>query len=528
MNKRESKWVISYGIILALILTIPYLLGYFAENENWRFTGFLFAVEDGNSYIAKMLSGSSGAWMFRSPYSTMEQQGVVAFLPYILLGKLASGQALHEQLVVLYHLFRIIVTPFTIFATYRFISLFTKDIDWRRWGTILSSLGGGLGWLLVLMGSGTWLGSLPMDWISPEWFGFLAYFGSPHLILARGLLLTSLAYYLTASISTKRTWMAGVWILLVGLVHPLAMVTAFAVIAVHQLGILFLAMLESRWVSVKKWIMAALKVGIIPLPLLIYFAIKFTTDPYLVAWTEQNRIYSPHPLHVLIAYGLFLVPVCLGILYVFRVKRWTKMFLVTWVLAFPLFAYAPHNLQRRLPDGIWVALIILTSIGLNHLKALGRWNNVPWRAILLGLSLPTTILIFFSGIKISTDPSFPIFRHSDEVEIFEWSGNNTVDDVVVLSAFETGNALPAWAPVIVVLGHGPETANNASVRSQVDRFYKGDMDQTEQIQFLETYQVDYIFQGPFELALGELDLHGSPHYELRIQAGEYQVFEVLH
>jgi hypothetical protein len=287
-------------------------------------------------------------------------------------------------------------------------------------------------------------------------------------------------------------------------------------------------MLESRWASAKKWILAALKVGIIPLPLLIYFAIKFTTDPYLVAWTEQNRIYSPHPLHVLIAYGLLLVPIYLGILYVFRVKRWTKMFLVTWLLAFPLFAYAPHNLQRRLPDGIWVALIILTSIGLSHLKAPGRWSKVSWRGILLGLSLPTTILIFFSGIKVSTDPSFPIFRDSDEVEIFEWLGNNNVDDVVVLSAFETGNALPAWAAVSVVLGHGPETANNASIRSEVDRFYKGDMDQTEQIQFLETYQVDYIFQGPTELALGELDLQGSPHYGLRIQAGEYQVFEVLH
>ena len=39
--------------------------------------GFIFAVEDGNSYIAKMLSGVQGAWLFRTPYTSMQQGGVL-------------------------------------------------------------------------------------------------------------------------------------------------------------------------------------------------------------------------------------------------------------------------------------------------------------------------------------------------------------------------------------------------------------------------------------------------------------------
>jgi len=79
------------------VTMLPYLLGYASQGDAWRFTGFVFGVEDGNSYIAKMLSGSAGAWLFRTPYTPEAQRGVLAFLPYILLGKLASPPGLHEQ-----------------------------------------------------------------------------------------------------------------------------------------------------------------------------------------------------------------------------------------------------------------------------------------------------------------------------------------------------------------------------------------------------------------------------------------------
>jgi len=103
----ERRWVMIFATIVMLITTIPYLVGYASQGQEWRFTGFIFGVEDGNSYIAKMLLGSSGSWMFRTPYTASYQRGVIAFLPYILLGKLAQGSGVHEQLVALYHLFRI-------------------------------------------------------------------------------------------------------------------------------------------------------------------------------------------------------------------------------------------------------------------------------------------------------------------------------------------------------------------------------------------------------------------------------------
>ncbi|HEY44629.1 MAG TPA: hypothetical protein G4O11_11670, partial [Anaerolineae bacterium] len=131
MTKRERSWCLIYSVVLATLTTIPYLLGYFTHGDRWQFTGFVFGVEDGNSYIAKMLLGSQGEWLFRTPYTSLPQSGVLAFLPYLLLGKFAAGKAIHEQMVALFHLFRVFATPVAVVATYKFISLFVTSSWWR-------------------------------------------------------------------------------------------------------------------------------------------------------------------------------------------------------------------------------------------------------------------------------------------------------------------------------------------------------------------------------------------------------------
>ena len=103
----ERRWVVIFALLVMLATTIPYLIGYFRQGAGWRFSGFLFAVEDGNSYIAKMLSGSVGAWSFRTPFTPLPQSGVLEYLPYLLLGKLAAGPGLHDQLVALFQVMRL-------------------------------------------------------------------------------------------------------------------------------------------------------------------------------------------------------------------------------------------------------------------------------------------------------------------------------------------------------------------------------------------------------------------------------------
>ncbi len=195
----EKRWVLVFATLVMVATTIPYVLAYAGQGPDQRFTGALIGVEDGNSYIAKMLDGSAGAWLFRTPYTTFPQNGLLAFFPYLLLGKLAASPGLHDQLVALFHLFRIAAGILSILAAYDFLSMFLKRESNRRIGTALAAAGGGLGWILILSGLGDWLGSLPLEIYSPESFGFLELYTLPHLALARACLLWGLVCYLRSS-----------------------------------------------------------------------------------------------------------------------------------------------------------------------------------------------------------------------------------------------------------------------------------------------------------------------------------------
>jgi hypothetical protein len=157
-----------------------------------------------------------------------------------------------------------------------------------------------------------------------------------------------------------------------------------------------------------------------------------------------------------------------------------------------------------------------------------RWLKKPQllSIVFLGLSLPTSFVLLVSAIQRSMNPSLPVFRPVREVKVFEWLKENTEPGSVVLSSFTTGNALPAWAPVRVVLGHGPETANLATLGPMVTDFYSGAMKEFEMTELIRSEGISYIFYGPLERIPAGFDLAELDLFELRFDAGDYQLFEI--
>jgi hypothetical protein len=524
MTKRERRWCLIYAAILAILTSLPYLIGFTLQGEDWRFTGFVFGVEDGNSYIAKMLLGAQGEWLFRTPYSTSYQRGVVAFLPYLLLGKLAAGQGMHEQLTALLHLFRVLAIPLAVLATYQFTALFITSEPWKRWATVMATAGGGLGWILILLGRSSWLGSLPLDFYSPETFGFLANYGLPHLVLARALMLFGLTNYLQSHQAPKLGWLAGACFLLLALVQPLSTVSVLGVIFIHQAILFGLALFHRAWKPWKSWLQSAFRTVLVPLPLTAYLGLAFTRDPFLRAWTEQNKILSPHPMHYLIAYGLLLLPAVAGMRRLIGRDRVMALLPIGWVFALPVLAYVPHNLQRRLVDGLWVALVVLAVAGLSNwiVRPQRRWVG----HLVLSLSLLSAIFLLIGGFSVVLDPSEPVFRKRAEVAGFLWLESVAEPGSIVLSSYETGNALPGWAPVRVVVGHGPETVGLDNLLPEVRAFYGIPRGEGEKSSFLKDMGVDYVWLGPHERDLGEWDPEGASFLVPLYQQDGYEIYEV--
>jgi len=528
MKRAEKRWVLLYAAFLGLFTTLPYLVASSIGRDAWEFTGFLFGVEDGNSYIAKMLMGSSGQWLFRTPYTAAPQSGVLAFIPYILLGKLAGGMELHQQLVALFHLFRLAATPLAVFGTYQFIGCYVKRIVVRRWATILATLGGGLGWLLLIAPILGMQAPIPVEWYSPEWFGFLGFFGLPHLVLARGLMLLCLASYLRSVVqSGPRVWSAGLYLLGLGLVHPLGMLITIGLIGVHQGCIWIRVWMGGHKFHLQRWLMAALHACLPSLPLLIYFVFQFTTDPFLKEWTGQNRILSPPAWNLLAAYGLLLLPAIYGVRRLLANRPQSGLLPIGWIVISPFLAYAPHNLQRRLIDGVFVAWVILAAYGIQELDGRRRLSNrKAWIGLLL-CSLPSTMLLWAGSFLSIQRPDTPHFRPRGEIKAMHWLQDQAQSNAVVLGAYETGNVLPAWANVRVVIGHGPESVDLATLNPMVTSFYLNAMTHDDARIFLKDQGVSYIFVGPQEEMAGEWMPDPADLFELRYQEGAYRIYEVM-
>lgn len=505
----ERAWVGWFAAALAAFTSLPYLLA-FARGAQ-TFTGFLIGVEDGNSYIAKMLLGANGDWLFRSPYSIEPQTGALLYLPYQLLGKLLGPMASHIAFVLAFHAFRIASLVALCFAIYFFISAFVKRIDLRRLGLALATLGGGLGWLVLLAGRSEWLGSMPLDFYSPETFGYLALFALPHLALARALLLLAFLQYLGA-LPARPAVVIVTWLSL-ALTHLITAGLGLGLIGLHVLASLFRPRTQAALWRYLLW--AALGAA----PVLLFDAYVFWQDAYLQAWAAQNQILSPHPLHYLLAYGLLLPFASLGL------RKWKedalKLFCLIWSLALPVLLYLPLGLQRRFSEAAWVLLIALA------LRAFDERIVSEGRRWLFALALPTTLILWFGAMQAAWAAQLPVQRTADEVAVYIALKDQAEAGQVVLAAYSSSNALPAWAPLRVVAGHGPESVHFERYAEDVSAFYQAATPESARIRILRRNHVDYVLWGPAERAIGQWDPTQADYLTTWFGVGSVQVFRVV-
>jgi hypothetical protein len=534
---KERRWIIVFAFTVMMITTLPYIIGYQVQNSEWSFTGFLFGVTDGNSYIAKMLRGANGEWLFRTPFSAQSQKGTFIFFHYLLLGKITSAPGQHEQLVVLYHLIRFVGGVLSILAGYDFLALFLKEPFSRRLGVIIATIGGGAGWLLVMLGKSNWLGSLPLDFYSPETFGFLGLYGIAHLPWARAFLLWGLRSYLIKGtphipaprpISRIAELPPGILWLLTGLSQPITGMVVGAVAGFHLFGLFVWQSWQKRsgrtadWAIVTKYFFTAMKAGSVALPLVLYSALVFSLDPFLKIWVEQSRIPAPHLFHYLAAFGVVIPFVLVGIPRLMKNQPEWGALPVTWIILTPVLLILPFSLQRRLVEGLWIVLVLVALIPLENLVS-KTWR---WAYVFLIFTLPTTLFLLAGGVGVALQPAAPVYRPAEEIAAFKFLAQTATSDEVVLSSFHTGNALPAWAPVFVVIGHGPETVNIKTIEPRVQDFYRTATTDQDRLNLLAEFGVDYVFWGPYEREFGSWHPEAAQFLESIFSQGEYSIWRV--
>jgi hypothetical protein len=178
-----------------------------------------------------------------------------------------------------------------------------------------------------------------------------------------------------------------------------------------------------------------------------------------------------------------------------------------------------------------LALPLGRSALARSLAASRRYSRRGMRRLLvtavIGLTLPTPLFLLAGSARTVWAREPPIYHPRAEVAALDWlAAHSTLSDTV-LSAYATGNYVPARAGNRVVLGLGPQTVDLAAKRAEVRRFYRAGTPDAWRQDLLTRYGVAYVWAGPHERTLGDPDLAGTPFLRLVYDREGYAIYEVL-
>jgi hypothetical protein len=174
-------------------------------------------------------------------------------------------------------------------------------------------------------------------------------------------------------------------------------------------------------------------------------------------------------------------------------------------------------------EGLWVILVTLALVAFES-NTKGWFRRLYWLGT---FSLPSTLLLLLGGLGAANTVQTPVFTPPDAVAAYRFLARESNGEAVVLSSYNSGNVLPAWAPVFVVIGHRPESAGFSMLEPRVRAFYQAETADEVRISLLEEFDVDYVLWGPDERDYGNWDPNSARYLALVFDADRYAVFRVV-
>jgi hypothetical protein len=511
MSRQEHAEALAWALLIAVLTSLPYLLGYLSAPPDRYFLGFVLNAGDQNTYFMWMTQAAAGEVFLRNLYTSIAHEGAMLSLFFLFAG--ALGRAL-GSLDLAYQLLRVLAVILLAWSLWFFIATFTGERRQRRWLFLLCVLGAGLGWAwnLSRLFSGDYGGLVtdtellerPFDLWVPEGYVFYSMLVMPHFTAAIALLLLTLRWAALGLRDDRLglTALAGLMCAVLSFVHPydvlIALGLSFAVVGLHTS--------RQRRLTWAVWrhplLLAAIAVG----PILYNYWI-LNHNPGMQAWLVQNKSASPPPLSYLAGYGFLL----LGAL-AFLVQRARALgrdlepwqWLAAWLLILPLAVYAPIDFQRRLAIGASVPMALAGGLWLWQ-WAQGRswWHKpLPRAALLLGilaLAAPSSAFHWLNSFRKVTDYRGELFADRETVEALTWLGGqpNPVNGTV-LASFETGNLVPRFSGLTTVIGSRGQTGDFDRVLTETRAFFANRMTDGQMRNLLARHRVTWVVLGPQE------------------------------
>ncbi|OGY41254.1 MAG: hypothetical protein A2Y67_02235 [Candidatus Buchananbacteria bacterium RBG_13_39_9] len=519
LDSKAKEKILVFAIILgAIILTsLPYFTGLWLANGNYFLGSNHLNSADVNVYLFNIEQAKDGFFLFSNLHTSEIQRNVFIAPLWLLLGLLAALFKLNS--VFIYQLARMLaVFIFLYFIYYYFLNIFFSKSAQKLIALFLITFSSGLGLFFKPITSGLILDEkyilshFPVDLIIPDAVTFLALAHSALFILSQLLILA--VFYLLLKKEQKFFYWALLFFmgLIIGLMHPYDLFIISGVIFCYFiLGLIFRSWQLLGEIKIFIFKCLAFSLGVLPAIFYYYYIVRSQTA--LWGWFTQNICLSPPFGSYLIAYAPLIILALPTIYWAKEIDKRAFCFLWCWILSEFVIIYLPFGFQRRLVATLHLALAILASYTaikvLDYLKNFSAVKILNYLAlVLIGIFICLSNFSFLTTAIYDylTIPQYFYFPQK-YYQASLWLRNNSQKQDGLLASSLNGTILPAICARPVFYGHKHLTVDSSTKRELLDNWFFKDNNQDQQKkEFLQKYNLKYIFYTDREKDLGDYNL----------------------
>ncbi len=542
IQRSEWRFVGVVAVIILLLSSLPYVFALLTAPSDKHFMGFVYNVSDHGQYLS-WYKGFQTSFLIPNTLTPEPNPAVFFNLLWFILGRL--GYYTGWSYIAVYQLFRWVSGAFFLGMVYVFSALFFPDVRQRRTAFLVTTLGSGLGWILVVLKYTLTPGELlfPLDVYIAEGNSFFCIMAYPHFAEAAGLILAVLGLLLVGERRGQLRYalFAGLVAHFLGWQHGYDLLIVWGIPSIYA-GVRWLV--DRKWPAY--WFKAMLVTGLLSWPPALYSVLLTRLNPIwkeVLAQFSNAGVYTPNLFHMLILMGfpLLLAMLTLVLLAFKRIESEPSeqlaahghLFIGVWFVAGWAMTYIPTDFQIHMLNSWQVPIGFLATIGLYGyiVPILMRWWNlrrsrtVAVFAFLVLISLTNVYLWMWRFLDLNRH-NYPYFLHSDDVAALEWLEEHTPSSAVVLSAYDTGRYVPGLSGRTAFLAHWAQTVNFFDKRDRVTRFFDAQVDDEERLETVQTFGVDYVLYGPAERALGQYNPADSPLFSATFSSPQVTIYGV--
>jgi hypothetical protein len=533
---------IRFGLIaLTVAITwLPYLFGWLITPPNMRYFWLIYNPDDQNVHLMWARQAMDGAWRFHDLYTTEPHPGLFVHLYALALGWFCRFT--HIPLHFAYQLFRTLVAIFFLVVAFRWGDELLPDPRARNAFAVFVAFSSGLGWLPVLYWWQTgqrppfFFVDVSPELTMPEANSFLSLAVAPLAALGPALVIVTLRQLQCLA---KGEGKAATPIATAALCGAL-------VANIHTYAAIPMLLAVAFWFAIRlvqrhcfEFRLAFfVVVALFPcLLVLIAQALIFSRDPAFAEKAATPTL-TPSPFILLGSYGIVGILALCGL--PIAIHRWRAgeekwLMPLSWFLALLVAIHLPVSFQRKMIEGLHVALCLLAALAWSEWAQRFRWLEHRWALIaLVLLTVPSQVtFLALNGYWLVNNNLLPerrlqppYFLAERHLRLLAWIERHSAKDDALLCHPMLGNYVPPLTGRKVFLGHWAETLRFAEKLRQAMAVWQGQLRPEEAAQFFERHHLRYALETDFERGAASGKTALSRYGSLVFAVGDDKVFRL--